>query len=169
MSIFDKLSNKEEKSFQELANNLVPAARINAMSMFVPLIKSFPSLEKVDTKHWDFIVSVAGIFIAATRLNNLKLDFSFEESLLEIVSNKLQELDADYVPAFEDCKNMFETEYDRLKNINYETRFIATDALGLWIVLNLFKRHPQNKEEIELVRVVGGMVTTTFFDWWQNN
>lgn len=134
--------------------------------MFTPLLDQFPFLGKVDVKHWDFIVTVAGVFIAATRLNNLKLDSNREDVLMDIVATKLQEWDRDSLRAFEDCKSLFEREFDQLTAAGHESRFVGSDALGIWIVWNILGRQPQTQEEIEFVRAVGAMTTHNFFELW---
>lgn len=169
MKMFEKLFKKVDDPFQKQANNLVSAARISAVGLYMPLLDRFPSLQSVTVKDWDFIVSIAGVFVAATRLNNLKISSDSEDSLMEIVAAKLQELDVDSIRAFEDCKYFFEKEYDRLTGVGHEAAYVASDAIGLWIVWNLFKRQPKSKEEIELVRIIGAVVTHNFFNWWSNN
>jgi len=89
---------------------------------------------------------------------------------MEIVAKKLNDWDPDGIRAFEDCKSLFETEYDRLKassEYQKDNRFLSSDALGIWIVWNLFGRQPQSDEEVNFVRTIGSTVTHAFFDWWQ--
>ena len=161
---------KSKNALIKQAETLVSAANILAVSSFVPTLDRFPILSKVDPKHWDFIVSVAGVFIAASRLNNLRLKSDQEDLLMEIVAKKLNEWDPDGIRALEDCKSLFEIEYDRLKassEYQKDNRFLSSDALGIWIVWNLFARQPQSDKEVNLVRIIGSSVTHAFFDWWQ--
>lgn len=170
MKFIDKLFGPKEDPLVKQAENLVSAAKIFAVSFFVPTLDRFPILSEVDPKHWDFIVTVAGVFIAASRLNDLRLDSKREEIVMVIVAKKLNEWDPDGIRAFEDCKHLFEMEYDRLAtSLEYQqnNRFLAADALGIWIVWNLFKRQPQCDEEAKLVRVIGASVTHAFFSWWR--
>ncbi|MDI6766935.1 MAG: hypothetical protein QME52_08950 [Bacteroidota bacterium] len=169
MNVFKKLIGKKPDPLTNRANNLVSVSHIGAIEMYIPLLDRFPFLRKVDVKQWDFIVTVAGVFIASTRLNNLNLDLKRENVIMDIVSAKLQEWDRDAVGAFEDCKVLFEREFDRLTTAGHESRFIASDALGVWVVWNVLGRQPQSQEEIKLVRVVGGMTTHNLFDWWTSN
>lgn len=161
---------KSKNALIKQAETLVSAANIFAVSSFIPTLDRFPILSKVDPKHWDFIVSVAGVFIAASQLNNLRLKSDQEDLLMKIVAKKLNEWDRDGIRVFEDCKSLFETEYDRLKassEYQKDNRFLSTDALGIWIVWNLFARQPQRDKEVNLVRIIGSSVTHAFFDWWQ--
>jgi hypothetical protein len=150
----------------EKAENLVQAAQINAVGMITPLVDRFPILRQVDVAHSDFILTVAGVFMAATRLNNLRLGDVGEERLMEVVAARLDQWKPDGIRGFEDCKGLFESEFDRLTKVGHEPRFMASDAVGKWIVLNMFGRPPQTHEEAMIVRAAGGMVTHAFFDWW---
>jgi len=150
----------------ERAENLVQAAQINAVGMFTPLVDRFPILREVDIEHSDFILTVASVFMAATRLDNLRLDDARDEKLMEVVAERLDQWKPDGIRGFEDCKGLFESEFDRLTKAGHEPRFVASDAVGKWIVWNILGRPPQTDEECMLVRATGGMVTHAFFDWW---
>lgn len=63
MGILGGMFKPKEDPLQKQAESLVPAAGINATSMFVPLLDRFPFLREADVEHWDFIVTVAGIFM----------------------------------------------------------------------------------------------------------
>ncbi|MDP2736218.1 MAG: hypothetical protein Q8O59_00320 [bacterium] len=170
MKFIDKLFKSKNNALTKQAENLVSAANIFAVSSFVTTLDRFPFFSKVDPKQWDFIVSVAGIFIAASRLNGLQLDSVEENLLMDVVAKKLSEWDSDGIRAFEDCKSLFEMEYDRLASspeYQKDSRFLSSDALGIWIFWNLFGRQAQSDEEINLVRILGSLVTYAFFDWWQ--
>jgi len=152
------------------AEMLVPAANANAISAFIPLLDRYPTLQSVDTKQWDFLLTIAGVFIAVTRLSNLKLGEQREEELLMKVSAALDQWDAaNGIRGFEHCKSVYETNFDALTNSGHERRFITSDALGLWIVWELFGPQGVGEKEKELIRVVGGGVTHAFFDWWDDD
>ncbi len=150
----------------ERAENLVPVAHVNATGLLTSLLDRFPILRQVDVEHSDFILTVAGVFMAASRLNNLRLGDVREEMLMEVVAERLVQWKPDGVHGFEDCKGLFESEFDRLTKAGHEPRFVASDAVGKWIVWNILGRPPQTDEECILVRTTGGMVTHAFFDWW---
>lgn len=73
MGLLGRLLGGRDDPLTEHAKGLVQAAHINAVGTFTPLLGRFPSLRKVDTEQWDFVLTVAGVFLAASRLNNLKL------------------------------------------------------------------------------------------------
>jgi hypothetical protein len=142
------------------AETLVGAANANAISAFIPLLNRFPFLESVDTKQWDFVLTIAGVFIAVTRLSNLKLGEHREEELLMKVSAALDQWDAaNGIGGFEHCKSVYEMNFDALTKSGYERRFITSDAIGLWIYWMLFGVEGGSEKEKELIRVVGGGVT----------
>jgi len=153
----------------ESAEKLVPAANISAIGMFTPLLDKFPLLRPIDIKHWDSIVTVAAVFMASSRLNNLRLEEGREERLMEVVAERLDQWQADGTHVFEDCKKLYESEYDRLAAAGHEQQFLASDAVGKWIVWNVLGRAPNTNDECMLVRAVGAMVTHAFFDWWDTN
>ena len=157
---------KQPDPLLERAENLVQYAKINAASMFIPVLDSFPIIQQVDVEHWDFTLTVASVFMAATRLNNLHLDDDREEKLMEVIAERLDQCKPDGIRGFEDCKGVFESEFDRLTKAGYEPRFVASDAVGKWVVMNVLGHSPQTDEECLLVRAAGGMVTHAFFNWW---
>jgi hypothetical protein len=150
----------------ERAENLVQFAQTNAVAMFTPLLDRFPILRQVDTEHSDFILTVASVFMAATRLNNLGLGDDCEERLMDVVTERLDQWKPDAIRGFEDCKGLFESEFDRLTKAGHEPRFVGSDAVGKWIVWNILGRPPQTDEECMLVRATGGVVTHAFYGWW---
>jgi hypothetical protein len=146
------------------ADSLVESANVNATTMFVPLLDKFTFSRVVDPRHWNFILTIAGVFMAVTRLRNLQIDEAREGRLMERVAERLTEWSPkNAIRAFEDCKAMFGRNYDALSASGQEPRFIASDAVGFWIVWNALDRAPNSDDEIKLVRVVGGIITHTFF------
>lgn len=167
MGIFGELSGSKEVALGKQAADLVAAAQINATTMFVRLLDRFPVLREADVKRWDFILTVAGVFIATSRLNSLGLSDAQRESLTDAVAQALAKWDPNGIRAFFDCKTLFESEYDRLAVAGHDPKLVASDALGIWIVWNVLDRAPKTEDECKLVRVTGAMVTHAFFDWWE--
>lgn len=148
------------------ATELVQTAQIHAVGIFSALTDRFPILRQVDLEQWDFVLTVAGVFMAATRLNNLRLDGAREDALMEIVADSLSRWKSEAIRGFEDCKELFESEFDRLTAARHESRFVVSDSVGNWIVWNVLGHPPQTDEECLLVRTIGITVTHNFFDWW---
>ena len=150
------------------ADNLVQIAGMNAVTMFETLLKKFSFLREVDVKQWDFILTIAGVFIAVTRLVDLGLRGNRQRKLMRKVGAKLTQWDpTNGRRAFEDCASFYERTFDELTSLGDEPRFVGSDALGSWVVWNVLGRPPQSEKEHQLVRVVGGMVMHKFFNWWQ--
>jgi hypothetical protein len=160
------LFGEKEDPLLERAATLVEAAQAHAVGMFTPLIDRFPILRKVDIERWDFILTVAGVFMAATRLNNLRLGDAREEKLMGVVAERLNEWKPGGIRGFDDCKGLFEEEFDRLNAAGHDPRFVASDAVGNWIVRNVLGHVPETNEECMLVRSAGTLTTYAFFDWW---
>jgi hypothetical protein len=159
--------NAKSDPSRERAEQLVPSARIYATTSFVPMLDQFPFLRNVTPDHWDFVLTVASVFIAATRLKNLRMESIREENLMEIVAHGLSDWDSkNGIRGFEDCKAFFERTNDVLTNAHADTSFIAADSLGGWIIWNLLGRAPQGEEELKPVRAIGGTTVDTFFSWW---
>jgi len=167
MGILNGLFKPKQDPLQNQAESLVPAARVNATSMFAALLEKFSLLREADVEHFDFIVTTAGVFMASSRLNNLRIGDTREEQLMETVAESLMEWDSDGIRAFEDCKDLYETEYDRLAAAGHEPRYFSSDAVGKWIVWNVLGGVPQTQDEYMLVRTSGTLVTHAFFDWWK--
>jgi hypothetical protein len=104
--------------------------------------------------------------MGASRLNNLGVSEAREDKLMEIVAGYLNEWNRDGIRGFEDCKGLFESEFDRLTQAGHDPKFVASDSVGNWIVWNILGRAPQSDDECMLVRTIGAMVTHSVFDWW---
>jgi hypothetical protein len=166
------------KSFRELlglgdpllkqADTLVQAAETYATETFTSLLKKFSFLREVDTKHWDFILTIVGVFIAVTSLGNLGLGENRQRKIMGKVGAKLTQWDpTNGRRAFEDCASFYERNYNEVTSAGGEPRLVASDIVGSWIVWNILGRPPDSEEEHRLVRIVGGMTTHTFFNWWK--
>jgi len=166
------------KSFLELlglgdpllkqADTLVQMAEKNAVSRFTPLLKKFPFLREVDAKRWNFVVTIAGVFIAVDQLPSLGLGETRQRKLLGKVGEKLML----WAPtsgrrAFEDCASFYERTYNELTSEGGDLRFVASDPLGFWVVWNVLGQPAESEEELRLVRTVGEMIHHTFLNWWK--
>lgn len=167
------------------AEQLVDVARVQAMSLHTVLLDFLNDLANKgeatyddflddlllsDTEHWNLILTVAGIFIAASRLNHLGISDTRKKGLMRVIAERVQEWRPDGVDCFNDCKTIFEQNYDLLATepeYQNEPRFLGSDSLGIWIVWNLIGHAPSSEVERRLVRMLGGTVTSAFCDWWE--
>jgi hypothetical protein len=143
------------------ADNLVSLAKTNADAMLTPLLGEYSSLGRAPAiKHWVQIVTIASVFIATTRLD------AREKEVMDKVYDRFTQWDKNAMPALEDCASFFAKHFDEHIQAGHEPRSIASDGIGLWVIWNVFERPPQTDEEVKLVRVIGAMITNTFFDYW---
>ena len=117
MSFFRRLFGEKQDPLFDRAAELVEVAQINATAMFLPALERFSVLREVDTEHWDFVLTVAGVFIAATRDSRLANEGIIDKAkgcdialATRMVSDAAADLydacclftsDADYLPAVE--------------------------------------------------------------------
>jgi hypothetical protein len=169
MGLMSRLFGTASDPLVDKAASLVDAARLNATGAFEPLLDRHEFLTEVDVGHWDFVVTVAGVFVAASRLASSNAPEEIQDQLMDVVTEKLNTWDSQGLAAFEDCKGLFEREHDRLEGLGHEPRFIAADALGIWIAWNVLGHAPASDDEASFVRGVGSLVTHAFFDWWEKD
>lgn len=170
MSGFTAPSDQPRDSFLSSAGQLVSAANIYAISSYTAFAKRFPAVNSISASRWDWTVTVASVFMAATRLSDLRIDESREEELMSIVVAELLGWNTTGVAGFDDCKSFFERTYDGLAesdSYRLDRRFLASDSVGSWIFWNLLDRPPSSEEERMLTRSLGIAVTHAFFDWWK--
>jgi hypothetical protein len=168
MRFFQKLMReKNDDPLRGQAERLVSSAIINATSMFVPMLDQHPLLKTVKPEDWDFFLTIAGVFIAVSRLEKLQVSNNRKQELRNVVARALTDRSPENgFRGFEDCKAMFERNFDALTRIQHEPRFIASDAVGVWIVWNLLGRPSESEEARKLVRAVGVGIVQSFFSWW---
>lgn len=151
------------------ADALVASANIRADAMLISLLEDYPSLgTAAEISQWVHISTVAGVFMAATRLTSLRLGDARENEIMDMVYERFTKWDATNAGSdFEDCGSFYAKDYVELEQAGHEPRLIASDAIGRWVVGKVFLRVPQTDEERKLARVIGTMITQSFFDYWE--
>jgi hypothetical protein len=148
MKFFRGLLGRNDDELRRKAERLVSSARINATSLFAPTLAQHALLRNVKTERWDFVVTIAGVFIATTRLWNLKIGDQREQELTDIIMRGLAHWDPNNgIPGIEDCKATFERNFDAFTRAQHEPRFIASDSVGWWVVCNLLTRAPKDRKK----------------------
>jgi hypothetical protein len=164
MRFFQKLRRGKNDPLHGKAERLVSLASVNAVTMFLPMLDHHPLLKRVDPEQWDFLLTIAGVFMAATRLENLQLKDDRQRELMEVVAHGLTDWSPENgIHSFEDCKAMFERTFDALTRIQQEPRFIASDSIGSWIVWNLLGRPPELKKSGSWSVLLAYQLCTLFF------
>ena len=161
-------SQKDDPLFKA-ADVLVPSANIRADAMLTSLLDDYPCLGKAAAiKQWVHISTVAGVFMAATRLTNLRLGDARENEIMDKIYKRFTQWDATNAEsAFEDCASFFAKHCVDLEPAGHEPRIVASDAIGHWVVWKVFLRAPKTDEERRLAREIGAIITLSFFDYWE--
>ena len=151
------------------AKKLTATARIFAISSNSNLIDRYTIIRNVEPEHWDFIISVAGIFAAISRLNHEDIIREDKKDLLDEITNAAIDKYPDYIEACKNCKDFVDKNYKILKESRKGQEYFSfSDSLGFWIVWNLFGHFPEQQDEANLVRPLGFLVVHAFFSWWDD-
>ena len=149
---------------------LVGAVNTLATSMFPKFVDEFAFIpnDECGQRYWDFVVTIAGVFIALIGLRTLNLNEKRRLKLEKKVAAYLVRLyPAIAKPAFEKCKSFFDKTYYDLLNTGYEPKLLASDTIGGWVVWAILGHPAETEQEIVLVRRVGIMIVHPFFNWWE--
>jgi len=152
------------------ADLLVGAVNTLAISMFPKFVDEFAFIpnDERGQRYWDFVVTIAGVFIALTRLRTLDLSEKRRIKLEKKVAACLVRLyPAIARPAFEKCESFFDKTYYDLLNAGYEPTLLASDTIGGGVVWAILGHPTETEQEIALVRRVGMMIVHSFFNWWE--
>src|SRR5262245_30713327 len=78
------------------AECLVEVAQINAIALYQSARNDFLFLQDVNVNHWESILTIAGIFMAANRLKNLRLNEQREQILMKRIAERLAQWEPGY-------------------------------------------------------------------------
>ncbi len=153
------------------ADILVAAAKAMAKPARESALAKFPFLAKFiatpeDEAWWEIVFSIAAVYIAAARLQNMGVGQARETRLMGRVTEMLLELNANALAAFEDCKEFFGRNFEALSARPHDPRFVTSDSIGLWVAWNILDRAPETEEEAQFMRGLGVAITHAFFGWW---
>lgn len=168
MGLFSRRKQSKNDGFQAQAENLVTAAHAFATAAYTSVGDDFDIVYSIPTDRWDSVLTVAGVFIATARANQIGLPSAQFDSLMEIVARDLSSLRPEGIAAFRDCKAFFDRTVDGLEkapSYQKQPEHIVSDALGSWMVWNLVEHAPGSEQERGLVRALGTLITLSFFDW----
>lgn len=158
----DKLIENGEK--------LPSAARILAVSSYTNFLDKYPIIGQIKPEHWDFVLTIAGIFVAVSQLNHESIPKQDKDTILDSLTNAAIKIYPDSIDACDDCRNFVDRTYDELtKEKEYQSnpQFLFSDSLGVWVVWNLFGHASSNENERKLIRVLGGFFVHSFISWWK--
>ena len=158
------------KSIVEEGRRLPSTAKILAVDAYTQFLDEYPIIEQVNPKHWDFIMTIAGIFVGVSQLNHENISEQEKDVVLNVVTDSAIELYPDSIEACDDCGDFVDRTYDGLKEEKLyqdNSQFLFSDSLGTWVIWNLFGHAPSSGDERKLVRVLGGLLVHSFISWWK--
>ncbi|MBI4667891.1 MAG: hypothetical protein HY747_01700 [Elusimicrobia bacterium] len=138
-----------------------------AVTLYTQVLDRFPEVRSVKPGHWDFIVTIGGIFVGVSQLNHEELPEAKKDMLLESVTRELIGYYPDGHGACEDCRQFVDRTYNGLAKVRTDPTFLFSDSLGAWVAWNLFGHAPENEKERQLARAIGGLLVDGFVKWWK--
>jgi hypothetical protein len=170
MGLFSR--DDPSKQLRSQAESLLDYARVNAAGMGLPLAQQFPAVVTIaEPADWNYCLTIAGVFVAASRLSDLDIAADLREELAETIMQKVRRWDGRAEDDCLDCQAFFLMTSDSLAKLDTyqgeEQRYLPSDALGFWIMRTLLKRSPSTEAELALTRTVGSAAIHAFFDWWK--
>jgi hypothetical protein len=174
MSIFGRFRKADHATteLQRKAETLVSMAHAMTVGSYTIFAERLPVIYGFGTEQWDFLLTVAKVFVAINALEQLDLPSSVEEELLDTIAGHLSSWESNAAAAVEDCRAFVVKTRDglaRLDEYRQDDRFLGADAVGLWIAWNLLERAPAPEAEQErgLIRLLGLSATHGFGTWWE--
>jgi hypothetical protein len=146
------------------------AAKTLAVSSFKEFVDNYPIVGQIKPEHWDFVLTIAGIVVGVSQINNENIPDQTIDTILENVSVAAIEIYTNSIDACDDCRNFVDRTYDRLAkeaDCQNNKQYLFADSLGAWVVWNLFGHAPLNEDERKLVRIVGVFLVHSFISWWK--
>jgi len=151
----------------ERAEALVTVSKINAASMLTVLRLEPSVLDNVDNDHWDFIVTIAGVYAAIAGVRSKHSKVPTKElltAIFETINVKLRELDPNAENTYRDLHFMLEgVQKRRPASENDSDDYYYKSDLGFWIVEQVFGHRPQSEQRRALAYRVGSMVMDAMY------
>lgn len=154
----------------ENGKKLSSAAQILAVTSYMDFLGNYPIVAKIKPEHWDFVLTIGGIFVAVSQLNHENIPEQEKDAILDTVTNAATQIYPDSIDACEDCRKFIDRTYDGLaEGIEYKNnpQLLFVDCLGVWVVWNLLGHDPSNDDEGKLIRILGGLLVQSFISWWK--
>ena len=167
--MFSRRKPNESDGLETQAENLVKVAQVQATAAYRSVGKRFEVVHSIPIERWDWVLTIAGVFAAATRVNQIGLSGACIDSLMRIVVRNLNSWRLEGTAAFEDCTAFFDRTVNSLekdRGYRHQPELVGCNALGWWIVWNLVGHAPESEQDQNLARVLGMLVTHSFYGWW---
>lgn len=88
----------------ENGEKLPSAAKILAVSSYANFLDKYPIIGQIKPEHWDFVLTIAGIFVAVSQLNHENIPKQNKDTILDSVTNASIEMYPDSINACDDCR-----------------------------------------------------------------
>ncbi len=154
----------------ENGHKLPSAAKILALTSYTEFLGKYPIVGQIKPEHWDFVLTIGGIFAAVSQLNHENIPEQNKDAILDTVTKAATEIYPDSIDACEDCGKFIDRTYEGLakeKEYKNNPQFLLSDSLGAWVAWNLFGHAPSNGDERKLIRILGGFLIHSFISWWK--
>ena len=152
----------------ESGKKLPSAAKILSVNSYTQFLDKFGVIGQIEPKQWDFVLTIAGIFVAISQLNHENISDRDKNTLLDEITKGAIEIYPDFIEACEDCRNFVDRTYDGLKKeCQGNEQFLFSDSLGGWVVWNLFGHASVGSKEKNLIRSIGIFLVQSFISWWK--
>lgn len=152
---------KNSKHMKKASRDLIWMANVNVINLNVPFIDKFPCAGKIDLERWDFFITIACVWVALTGLNDLCIPEAKKEKIRNIVRKELIKKYPAGVAAINDCKEFMN------RSLSGDENTQPGNALGCWIVWNLYGRKELDDDETQLIGALGHIAFKTFGSWWE--
>jgi hypothetical protein len=158
MGILAKLFRRPDP-YLDAAKGLVPMAQLVATSIFVPLLRDYPTLHHVDLDDWDFFTTVAGVRLALVRVQETAGDKVYRR-VFPAVASALVSWNPAALGALEDCYDFVGRAAE-----TQGSESARAEETGMWVLWNLYRRSP-TLEEARPARAIGDLLARPFYAWW---
>ncbi|MDP3092119.1 MAG: hypothetical protein Q8N04_15705 [Nitrospira sp.] len=163
---------KKPDPLLERAENLINAANILGIGSYTDLSAKLPIVNNIDTEQWDWVFTIAGVFVAVNRLNSNanRIEASTKEEIHDVVTQKLAAWKPDGLGGLQDCQAFFKKTYEQLSTLDSyksDPSLLISDSLGMWMTWNLIKHAPESEDERKLARMTGAFAFHAFVNWWK--
>lgn len=145
---------------------LVPTAVVYIAGSQLQVEERFPKMPSFKPQEWNLLMTVGAVRVA---LNDLLVQVKREEFALyfDRICKDLDAWNPNASRALEDCREFTsrvinESKYPELQSRDPHGAF---DALGLWVLWNLYRRAPTGSEW-DPARAIG-VLLSAFCDWFR--
>jgi hypothetical protein len=153
-------------TIEDKIRSLLPAIRASAVASYSTLRKRYPDLSRLDLDSWDFLMTVAGLYAAITRLR-AKLEPEHTRPYIPLLEAEISAWDRlNGLRALADCDGFVNRGLpDEVPDSRQEREALLSYALGMWVLWNLYQCQPPGDQR-ELAQAIGGLMFLSFADWW---